>query len=87
MEVEKSMHARLIAFYTMDLSTKTLRNPLFVDSIDSIEEKMVLMMRTATKTDEKAGLKNVLILSSHSLFEALIYKQGVKIVAMAQREA
>jgi hypothetical protein len=37
------------------LSMKNLRNALFVDSTDSIIEKMVAMMRTATK--EKAGLK------------------------------
>jgi hypothetical protein len=43
------MCARIIAFYIMDLSTKTSRNALFVDSIDSIIEKIVVMMRTATK--------------------------------------
>jgi hypothetical protein len=51
----KSTHARMIAFYIMRLSTKTLRNTLFVDSTDSIIEKMAVMMRTAT--EEKAGLK------------------------------
>jgi hypothetical protein len=45
----------MIAFYIMGLSTKTLRNALFVDSTDSILEKMVVMMRTATK--EKPDLK------------------------------
>jgi hypothetical protein len=43
------MHARMIAFYIVGLSTKTLRNALFVDSTDSIEEKMTVMMRTATE--------------------------------------
>jgi hypothetical protein len=43
------MRARMIAFYIVGLSTKTLRNALFVDSTDSIEEKMTVMMRTATE--------------------------------------
>jgi hypothetical protein len=43
------MRARIIAFYIVSLSTKTLRNALFVDSTDSIEEKMTVMMRTATE--------------------------------------
>jgi hypothetical protein len=47
----------MIAFYIMDLRTKTLRNALFVDSTDSIIEKTTVMMRTATETEEKAGLK------------------------------
>jgi hypothetical protein len=51
------MHARMIAFYIVDLSTKTSRNALFVDSIDSIVEKTTMMMRTATETKEKVGLK------------------------------
>jgi hypothetical protein len=51
------MHARMIAFYIMGLSTKTLRNALFVDSIDSIIEKTVVMMRTTTKIEEKTSLK------------------------------
>jgi hypothetical protein len=51
------MHARMIAFYIVGLSTKTLRNVLFVNSTDSIIEKMVVMMRTATETEEKVGLK------------------------------
>jgi hypothetical protein len=51
------MRVRMIAFYIMDMSTKTLRNALFVDLIDSIIEKMAAMMRTATETKEKAGLK------------------------------
>jgi hypothetical protein len=45
----------MIAFYIVGLSTKTLRNDLFVDSIDSIIEKMAVMMRTTT--EENAGLK------------------------------
>jgi hypothetical protein len=36
---------------------KTLTNALFVDSIDSIVKKMVVMMRTATETKEKVGLR------------------------------
>jgi hypothetical protein len=39
----------------MGLSTKTLRNALFVDSTGSIIEKMAVMMRT--EIEEKAGLK------------------------------
>jgi hypothetical protein len=46
------MCARIIAFYIMDLSRKTLRNALFVDSIDSIIEKTAMMMRTATETED-----------------------------------
>jgi hypothetical protein len=49
------MRARMIAFYIMGLSTKTLRNALFVDLTDSIIEKMAVMMRTVT--EEKACLK------------------------------
>jgi hypothetical protein len=51
------MHARMIAFYIMGLSMKTLRNAQFVDSIDSIIEKVVVVMRTAIEIEEKAGLK------------------------------
>jgi hypothetical protein len=51
------MHARMIAFYIVDLSTKTSRNALFVDSIDSIIEKTAVMMRTTTEIEEKVGLK------------------------------
>jgi hypothetical protein len=47
----------MIVFYIVDLSMKTLRNALFVDSIDSIVEKMAVPMRTTTKTEEKTGLK------------------------------
>jgi hypothetical protein len=42
------MRARMITFYIVDLSTKTSRNALFVDLIDSIVEKMAVMTRTAT---------------------------------------
>jgi hypothetical protein len=49
------MYTRMITFYIMGLSMKTLRNALFVDSSDSIIEKTAVMTRTATK--EKAGLK------------------------------
>jgi hypothetical protein len=45
------------------------------------------MMRTAIETEEKTDLKGVLVLSYHFSFEALVYKQGVRIIAMAQREA
>jgi hypothetical protein len=68
------MHARMIAFYIVGLSTKTLRNALFVDSIDSIIEKTVVMTRTAIEIEEKTGLKDVLVLSYHSLFEVLVCK-------------
>jgi hypothetical protein len=51
------MRARMITFYIMDLSTKTSRNALFMDSIDSIIEKIEVMMRTATETEEKTGIK------------------------------
>jgi hypothetical protein len=37
---------------------KTLRIALFVDLIDSIIEKMAVMMRTATEAEEKVGLKS-----------------------------
>jgi hypothetical protein len=56
----------MIAFYIMDLSTKTTRNALFVDSINPIVEKTTVMMRTAIKTEEKMSLKGVLLLSYHS---------------------
>jgi hypothetical protein len=39
------------------LSIKTSTIALFVDSTDSIIEKMAVMMRTLRETDEKAGLK------------------------------
>jgi hypothetical protein len=78
----------MIAFYIVGLSMKTLRNILFVDSIDSIIEKTTVMMRTTTKIEEKADLKRVLVLSYHSSFDALVCKQEVvRIVAMTQRES
>jgi hypothetical protein len=77
----------MIVFYIVGLSTKTSRNTLFIDSTNSIVEKMVVMMRIATKIKEKADLKYVLLLSYHSSFEVLVYKQGDIIVVMAQREA
>jgi hypothetical protein len=45
------MRARMIAFYIVYLSTNASRNALFVDSIDSIIEKTVVMMRTTTETE------------------------------------
>jgi hypothetical protein len=57
LEVEKSTHERMIAFYIVGLSMKTSRNALFVDSADSIVEKIVVMMSTATETEENAGPK------------------------------
>jgi hypothetical protein len=56
LEVIKSTRARMIAFYIVGLSTKTSRKALFVDSTNSIVEKTVVMMRTATETEEKVGL-------------------------------
>jgi hypothetical protein len=41
----------------VDLSTKTSRNALFVDSTDSIVEKTTVMTITATEIEEKAGPK------------------------------
>jgi hypothetical protein len=64
----------MIAFYIVGPSMKTMRNVLFVDSTDSIIEKMTVMMRTITETEEKVGLKCVLVLPYHSLFEALVCK-------------
>jgi hypothetical protein len=66
------MCVRMIAFYIMGLSTKTLRNAFFVDSTNSIIENMAVMTRNAI--EEKAGLKGVLILSYHSSFELLVCK-------------
>jgi hypothetical protein len=48
----------MIAFYIVVLCMKTLRIALFVDLIDSIIEKMAVMMRTATEAEEKVGLKS-----------------------------
>jgi hypothetical protein len=56
--MEKSTRVRMIAFNIVGMSTKTLRNALFVDSADSIVEKTSMMMRTST--EEKAGLKRYL---------------------------
>jgi hypothetical protein len=47
----------MIAFYIVGLSMKTSRNALFVDSADSIIEKMVVMIRIVTEIEEKTGLK------------------------------
>jgi hypothetical protein len=49
----------MIAFCIVGLSMKTSRNALFVDSTDSIVEKTVVMMRTTTETEEKAGLNRL----------------------------
>jgi hypothetical protein len=77
----------MIAFYIVGLSMKTSRNALFVDSIDSIIEKTTVMTRTATTIEEKAGLKRCFG-TYHSSFEALVCKQqGVRIIAMLQRDA
>jgi hypothetical protein len=51
------MRARMIVFYIVDLSMKTLRNAIFVDLTYSIIEKTVVMTRTATEIEEKADLK------------------------------
>jgi putative NIF3 family GTP cyclohydrolase 1 type 2 len=69
------MCAKMIAFYIINLSMKTSRNALFVDSTDSIIEKTVVMMRITTEIVEKTGLKGVLVLFHHSPFEALVCKQ------------
>jgi hypothetical protein len=49
------MSARMIAFYIMGVSMKTLRSPLFIVSMDSNIEKIAVMTRTTT--EEMAGLK------------------------------
>jgi hypothetical protein len=59
------------------------RNALFVNLTSSIIEKMAVMMRAETKTEEN----DILVLSYHYSFEVLVCKQGVRIIAMAQREA
>jgi hypothetical protein len=51
------MHARMIAFYIVNLSMKTLRNDLFLDSIDLIVEKTAVMTRTVTEIEGKTSLK------------------------------
>jgi hypothetical protein len=48
----------MIAFYVVSLSTKALRNSLFVDSINSIIEKTTVMTRIVTETEEKVSLKS-----------------------------
>jgi hypothetical protein len=45
----------MIAFYSLGMSIKTLRNVLFVYSTDSIVEKMAVM--TSTATEEMMGPK------------------------------
>jgi hypothetical protein len=57
LEVEKSIRVRMIVFYIVGLSTKTLRKTLFVDLTDSIVEKTVVILRTTTETEEKTCLK------------------------------
>jgi hypothetical protein len=47
----------MVAFYIMGLSMNTSRNVLFMDVINSIVEKTVVMMRTAKETEEKTSLK------------------------------
>jgi hypothetical protein len=54
---KKSLCTRMIAFYIVGLSMKPSRNALFVDSTNSLIEKMTVMMRTATEIEEKVGLK------------------------------
>jgi hypothetical protein len=51
------MRVRMVAFYIVELSMKISRNTLFMDSIDSIVEKMSVMTRTGTEIEEKTGLK------------------------------
>jgi hypothetical protein len=48
----------MIAFYVVSLSTKALRNSLFVDSINSIIEKTTMMTRIVTETEENVSLKS-----------------------------
>jgi hypothetical protein len=80
------MRAIMNAFYIVAMSMGTLRNALFVDSIDSIVEKMTMTMRTATK--EMMSLKRCFGTFLLFSFEALICKQKrVRIIAMAQRDA
>jgi hypothetical protein len=49
------MRARMIAFYIMGRSMKTLRYALFVDLTNSIVGKMAVM--TTIAIEERAGLK------------------------------
>jgi hypothetical protein len=46
---------RMIAFYIVGMSMKILRNALFVNSTDSIVEKMAVITRTTT--EEMTDLK------------------------------
>jgi hypothetical protein len=86
LDVKKSTHARMIAFYIVGRCTKTSKNALFVDLIDSIVEKMALMMRTTTEIEEKTCLRRCFD-TFLSFLVALVSTQGVRIVAMTQREA
>jgi hypothetical protein len=80
------MCTRMIAFYIVAMSMGTLRNALFVNSIDSIVEKMTMTIRTAT--EEMMSLKRCFGTFLLFSFEALICKQkGVRIIAIAQRDA
>jgi hypothetical protein len=86
LEVKKSMHVRMIAFYIVGLSMKTLRNDLFVDSTDSIVEKTAVMTRTVTK--ENAGLKWCFgTFSSFLVCSIGLQTKRVRIVAIVKREA
>jgi hypothetical protein len=80
------MRVRMIAFYIVDLSMKTLRNSLFVDSTDSIIEKTAMMTRTIT--EEKTGIKRCFgtFLSFLVLRVGLQIKR-VRIIVISQREA
>jgi hypothetical protein len=55
LEVEKSICVRIIVFYIVGMSMKTLRNALFIDLTDSIIEKMTVMTRTVI--EEMTGPK------------------------------
>jgi hypothetical protein len=57
LEVEKFHTWKMIAFYIVELSTKTPRKTRFVDSTDSIIEKRAVMTRTAIEIEEKADPK------------------------------
>jgi GTP-dependent phosphoenolpyruvate carboxykinase len=64
----------MIAIYIVGPSVKTSRNVVFVDSTNSVVEKMAVMTRTAPEIEENMGLKDVLVLSYHSSFEPLVCK-------------
>jgi hypothetical protein len=55
----------MIAFYIMGLSMNTSRNALFMDVINSIVEKTVVMTRTAKETDLKMGFGTLLFMNEH----------------------